>query len=175
VFPFFFFSHRPLRTALADEPNSPGTQCTCSTSTRVQILTPEELRARANSVAKVLAYEEASGEDDDEKKCVLACEQTAGDAPRVECVLACEQTASRGAALFEQTAGDAPRVERSGFAGEAQRSSKLVVLKYYKSQISGTKVLQISGPLVLAYEETVGSGQKTRTLPRSCAPVPLLY
>ena len=107
----------------------------------------------------MLAYEEASGEDDDEKKCVLACEQTAG----------------RGAALFEQTAGDAPRVEKSRFAGEAQRSSKLVVLKYYKSQISGTKVLQISGPLVLAYEETVGSGQKTRTLPRSCAPVSLLY
>ena len=96
----------------------------------------------------MLAYEEPSGEDDNEKTCVLAC---------------------------EQTAGDAPRVERLCSAGEAQRSLKLVVLKYYKSQISGTKVLQISVPLVLAYKETVGSGQKTRTLSRSCAPVSLLY
>jgi hypothetical protein len=96
----------------------------------------------------VLAYEEASGEDHDEKESVLAC---------------------------EQTAGDAPRVERPRSAGEAQRSSKLVVLKYCKSQISGTKVLHISGPLVLAYEETVGSRQKTRTLPRSSALVWLLY
>jgi hypothetical protein len=111
-------------------------------------MTPEELRARADSVAKVLAYEEASGEDDDEETCVLA---------------------------RERTAGDAPRFERPRSAGEAQRSSKLEVLKYYKSQISCTKVLQISGPLVLAYEETVGSGQKTRTLSRSCAPVSLLY